>query len=338
MEERVEGAEQPGRDRSDVGRESLRGQQTSTYLLELAGDGRQPGPGVPEGEARPLGQVALVGRGVAGQVAAGQLGERPVAVGGGGWLPQPVVDQHPGLVALDDRAPDGQPPQGGEQQGVDQGLAGGGHPGRVEVPAELPTAQGPFRPEGGHHRVDTPLGLHRVDAGLGQPAGVVGVEGRGGEGVQPPVVLGPDQVEGAPVEGGDHQRAVHGQGPVDIGRGHAVGAAADGQAEAPGVLGLDGQEPTDRLDGIGGRGARQKLGPAPQRGEAPGWYRPWRGHRATLRRVSGVRRRPGSAGRGLRDSCYSLTSQRDAGWSSLVARRAHNPKVGGSNPPPATKV
>jgi hypothetical protein len=26
----------------------------------------------------------------------------------------------------------------------------------------------------------------------------------------------------------------------------------------------------------------------------------------------------------------------DAGWSSLVARRAHNPKVVGSNPAPAT--
>jgi hypothetical protein len=26
-----------------------------------------------------------------------------------------------------------------------------------------------------------------------------------------------------------------------------------------------------------------------------------------------------------------------AGWSSLVARRAHNPKVAGSNPVPATK-
>ena len=26
-----------------------------------------------------------------------------------------------------------------------------------------------------------------------------------------------------------------------------------------------------------------------------------------------------------------------AGWSSLVARRAHNPKVSGSNPLPATK-
>src|SRR5262245_27911543 len=28
----------------------------------------------------------------------------------------------------------------------------------------------------------------------------------------------------------------------------------------------------------------------------------------------------------------------DAGWSSLVARRAHNPKVAGSNPAPATNV
>src|SRR6202021_2963862 len=33
-----------------------------------------------------------------------------------------------------------------------------------------------------------------------------------------------------------------------------------------------------------------------------------------------------------RSRCYDQT----AGWSSLVARWAHNPKVGGSNPPPAT--
>ena len=32
--------------------------------------------------------------------------------------------------------------------------------------------------------------------------------------------------------------------------------------------------------------------------------------------------------------CY----HRNAGWSSLVARWAHNPKVGGSNPPPATNA
>jgi hypothetical protein len=34
-----------------------------------------------------------------------------------------------------------------------------------------------------------------------------------------------------------------------------------------------------------------------------------------------------------RRGCYDAL----AGWSSLVARWAHNPKVGGSNPPPATK-
>ena len=28
----------------------------------------------------------------------------------------------------------------------------------------------------------------------------------------------------------------------------------------------------------------------------------------------------------------------DAGWSSLAARRAHNPKVVGSNPTPATRI
>ena len=31
-----------------------------------------------------------------------------------------------------------------------------------------------------------------------------------------------------------------------------------------------------------------------------------------------------------------IRAQFDAGWSSLVARRAHNPKVVGSNPAPAT--
>ena len=33
---------------------------------------------------------------------------------------------------------------------------------------------------------------------------------------------------------------------------------------------------------------------------------------------------------------YNLNDY-DAGWSSLEARRAHNPKVAGSNPAPATK-
>jgi hypothetical protein len=33
---------------------------------------------------------------------------------------------------------------------------------------------------------------------------------------------------------------------------------------------------------------------------------------------------------------YKIENVADAGWSSPVARRAHNPKVVGSNPAPAT--
>ena len=44
----------------------------------------------------------------------------------------------------------------------------------------------------------------------------------------------------------------------------------------------------------------------------------------------------------LKNAClfkksYIVSAPSDAGWSSLVARRAHNPKVVGSNPAPATK-
>ena len=38
------------------------------------------------------------------------------------------------------------------------------------------------------------------------------------------------------------------------------------------------------------------------------------------------------------DDGDAIDYDRSAGWSSLVARWAHNPKVGGSNPPPATNL
>src|SRR5207247_5213162 len=49
---------------------------------------------------------------------------------------------------------------------------------------------------------------------------------------------------------------------------------------------------------------------------------------ARIRIISRARH---AGGRGVR--CY--TRRRDAGWSSQVARRAHNPEVAGSNPAPA---
>ena len=39
----------------------------------------------------------------------------------------------------------------------------------------------------------------------------------------------------------------------------------------------------------------------------------------------------------IRGARCVMLSPSGAGWSRLAARRAHNPKVGGSNPPPATK-
>ncbi len=38
------------------------------------------------------------------------------------------------------------------------------------------------------------------------------------------------------------------------------------------------------------------------------------------------------------DGCIQCNQLNSAGWSSLEARRAHNPKVIGSNPVPATKA
>ena len=45
---------------------------------------------------------------------------------------------------------------------------------------------------------------------------------------------------------------------------------------------------------------------------------------------------PSILGLDIIPSIYYYTIS-DAGWSSMVARRAHNPKVVGSNPAPATK-
>jgi hypothetical protein len=57
-----------------------------------------------------------------------------------------------------------------------------------------------------------------------------------------------------------------------------------------------------------------------------------------LRSASFSRKREKAAERGRRfDDVECIVYDQSAGWSSLVARWAHNPKVGGSNPPPATK-
>ena len=86
----------------------------------------------------------------------------------------------------------------------------------------------------------------------------------------------------------------------------------------------------------GGAGAAQpqtcpKGGDARYEGDE-GAHEHWDGQKRHHARVTVAR------GRGTLqtlESCYNLSHA--AGWSSQVARRAHNPKVAGSNPAPATK-
>src|SRR5580658_6272235 len=59
--------------------------------------------------------------------------------------------------------------------------------------------------------------------------------------------------------------------------------------------------------------------------------------RLNLRKKMYFFRKPLATPKQKIDATHRHCYHENAGWSSLVARWAHNPKVGGSNPPPATK-
>ena len=58
--------------------------------------------------------------------------------------------------------------------------------------------------------------------------------------------------------------------------------------------------------------------------------------RLNLRKKMYFFRKPLATPKQKIDATHRHCYHENAGWSSLVARWAHNPKVGGSNPPPAT--
>ena len=76
------------------------------------------------------------------EVASGELATGRVAVDWAG-LAEPVPDQHECLLCTGHRPPDDEPPQGGEQQYVDQRLACGGHAGTRTTSRNLPRTSGP---------------------------------------------------------------------------------------------------------------------------------------------------------------------------------------------------
>ncbi len=198
---------------------------------------------------------------MAGQVAAGQPGQRLIRVPLRRRRPEPVPDQHEGLVTgRGDRAAEDQAAQRGGEQLVHQGLPGRADPGRIQPVAELAAGE---RAVGGQRCLDHrhgPLGVSRPDLFLGQPAGAARAQLRGGERVQPPVVLGADQVQRAPVQPGDDQGPVRGQRAVDVGGGQPARPGADGQPQAARILSLDGKQPPDHVRSGPGGLAGQQLG------------------------------------------------------------------------------
>jgi hypothetical protein len=78
---------------------------------------------------------------------------------------------------------------------------------------------------GVQHDIHTTFGLPRTDAFLLQAPLVGGDQLGGRERLQPPIVVGGDEVQRAAVEPGDQQAALR-QSRIDIGSGHAGRAAA----------------------------------------------------------------------------------------------------------------
>jgi hypothetical protein len=77
----------------------------------------------------------------------------------------------------------------------------------------------------------------------------------------------------------------------------------------------------------------ERAGMSARRGAAISWNaaRPWPRPFTTADRTC-------YSGNSFLRAARPCLPQCDAGWSSPVARWAHNPKVGGSNPPPATTI
>ena len=109
------------------------------------------------------------------------------------------------------------------------------------------------------------VGRHAL---LAQPARVAGHARRGRQGEQPRIVLGRHEVQRAATEPAHGQRALVGEGGVDVGGAQSLGAGAQGQARRTQVLGLHREQPSD--DGIGLRsaGAVQELRRRPTHAEA----------------------------------------------------------------------
>jgi len=151
-------------------------------------------------------------------------------------------------------------PRSGQRQDVHHRLTLGPHCRGGDPLPELRPGQrvggGQRGPHGGHR----PVRVLRRYALLRQPAGVPSTQLRGGQRMQPPVVLGADQVQGAAIQPGDDQRAPRERG-IDVRGGQSRRTRPDRKPRATGLLCLDGQQPPSDLLGAARRVATEQFVP-----------------------------------------------------------------------------
>jgi hypothetical protein len=159
----------------------------------------------------------------------------------------------------------GDAPQRGEEQQVHECLTRVAHPHPFDGLSQLRSCPGTVFDERPLDRRHRPVGASRVDTLLLEPSHAGPQHLRSRQRMQPGIVLGTDEVQGASSQPRDEQLTA-GQAPVDIRRRNFRPAAcADRQPEAAAVLRLDREQIPNRSDRIGDRSGSKPLRRKPLR-------------------------------------------------------------------------
>ena len=207
------------------------------------------------------------------QVTPGQPGQSLLTVKLAGGRPQPLRGRYEAVLAVAEGAAYQAPAQRGGNKEVDQGLASRRHRGPGQLVTQLGARQRPSVGYGREDHCDASVRVVRGQALLAQTAGIACCQLWSGQRRQPPVVVGGDQVKGAPVEPCDQQCPALGQGVVDVLAVDPRAPGPYGQACPAHVLGLDRQQALDDRLGVPGFRPAKPLGSQP-----PGQGQPVVGH------------------------------------------------------------
>ena len=122
---------------------------------------------------------------MAREIAPRELGQRVLARDRRG-TPDPVLDQHVGMLSADHRPAHDVPKQGGAHEHVHVRLAFGAHAGGGDALAELHAGERPLLGEGIHRHLHAALHRGLGETFVGEPAPVARERAGGGERLQPP--------------------------------------------------------------------------------------------------------------------------------------------------------